>query len=363
MKFKKQIFLVAGIIVLGITLRLLVTTVGHNYDFDSYMIVLQIIKKSKSVYAETTRYNYGPIWFNIMWILYKLANLDRVLFRILLVLLLSVADICIFLILLKKYGIVIGCLFFLNPISILITGYHNQFDNLALLLVLCSVVIMGDNFAEPLNKRKFVGLILLGISLVTKHVFFMYPLWLAIKQKGFINKLWILLIPTALFLLSFIPYIDTGSAGIIQNVFLYRSYGNGVFYYFLLPLVIQLLITSEVFWVITLLYFAYYFRKVNGIESVLYYICVFVATAPAITNQYLVIPLPFIAVNINIFSVLYTLIGTIHLFIDIDGLNLLSGFENFGSFRHFFYLVLVLLLSATFTWVVLKNRQADQELI
>lgn len=358
---KKNFLFLSGIFLLGSSLRLIATLRGHNYDFDSYIIVLEIIKKGGNVYAETQRYNYGPLWFNIMWALYNIANKDHAIFRILLTLLLSLADAGIALILLKRYNYLAGILFFFNPISILITGYHNQFDNLALLLALFSAVLTGNNFTESINKRKFWGLVILGISLIVKHTFFIYPVWLALKQKGLANKLWTLLIPSALFLLSFIPYADAGSTGIINNVFLYRSYGNGIFYHFFIPFIIQILLTKEMFWIATLLFFGYYFRNVHNVESCLYYTCVLVATAPSIANQYLAIPIPFIAVHINIFSILYTLFGSIHLLVDIDGLHLFTLSKNSDFLRVFFYLILVSFLSLSFVSTLIKNNRTEEK--
>jgi len=44
---------------------------------------------------------------------------------------LSLVDLGIFFVLWKKFGRPAAALFFLNPISVIITGYQSQFDNLA----------------------------------------------------------------------------------------------------------------------------------------------------------------------------------------------------------------------------------------
>ncbi len=43
-----------------------VSSLGHTYDFDSYRLVANAITYGKNVYAWTPRYNYGPVWFNLL---------------------------------------------------------------------------------------------------------------------------------------------------------------------------------------------------------------------------------------------------------------------------------------------------------
>ena len=49
----------------GIMLRFIAMSLGHNYDFESYCVVGEIAGNFKNVYANTYRYNYGPIFFMI----------------------------------------------------------------------------------------------------------------------------------------------------------------------------------------------------------------------------------------------------------------------------------------------------------
>lgn len=58
---------------LGIMARFFVMQLGHNYDFESYMIVGDIVSKGGNVYAETYRYNYGFVFFFIQGLGYKLS--------------------------------------------------------------------------------------------------------------------------------------------------------------------------------------------------------------------------------------------------------------------------------------------------
>ncbi|MBQ6111682.1 MAG: hypothetical protein IJL01_04735, partial [Synergistaceae bacterium] len=58
----------------GITLRFVLMTLGHNFDFESYCIVGKLAAHGKNIYANTGRYNYGPVWFTLLGILWNIAS-------------------------------------------------------------------------------------------------------------------------------------------------------------------------------------------------------------------------------------------------------------------------------------------------
>lgn len=336
------------VVFVGLLLRLLVAFRGHNFDFDSFVIVVKNLDQGLNVYASTTRYNYGPVWFILLRFLYIIAGRDLMIFRFVLTTFLSLVDVSIFYVLLKRFGTRAACLFFLNPVSILITGYHSQFDNLAIFLGMLSVLLFGNHFEQPVRGKKFLALLVLGISLMTKHLLFVFPLWLAIKQKGFFQKLLVALIPVLIFLLSFIPFLREGADGILQNVFLYDSWNNEYFYRLFVPALVREWLTSTMIWLILLVSFAVFFRKRAGFEALLLYTCILVGTSPAITNQYLAIAIPYISVYPNPFFLLYTLIATWHLAVDFDGLQMALGQTHIS--KDVFYLSLIALLCLGFVW-------------
>jgi len=312
----------AAILVLGMAARFGIALLGHNYDFESYRVVADLLAQGKNVYASTTRYNYGPVWFNVIHLLDLLSARDPVIFRWLLVGLLSAVDVGIALILWRRFGKIAAALFLLNPVSIIISGYTNQFDNLAILIGLCAVVLIGDDFDRPIGRRKLLGLVLLGLSLMTKHLLFVFPFWLAVKQKGAVQKILMILVPALIFLAGFAPYWRDGEPGIIQNVFLYRSMYNHYLYSFLLPAFLQNCMSSQTFWFACLALFALVWRKSNGVESMIFYTAVLVAASPAITIQYLAIPLIFIATQLNCLTVIYTIMATVVLAVHPNSLRL-----------------------------------------
>jgi hypothetical protein len=251
-----------------------------------------------------------------------LAGHNPTVFRYLVAGFLSLGDVGIFFILWRRFGKAAGCWFFLNPISVIITGYQCNFDNLAVLLGLLAVLLMGDEFDRPVSRRKLLGLFVLGLSLVIKHVFFAFPFWLAVKQKGMLQKLVVILIPVFIFALSFVPYWHAGSQGIVQNVFRYRSFTTEFFYRMFVPMFVQFMFNSQTVWFFLLAIFAFIYRQKNTVEFLLLYTCVLVAASPANINEYLAIPGPFVATHLNPFTILYTAVGTLHLLADVNGLHL-----------------------------------------
>ena len=307
------------VVVLGLGARMGAASLGHNYDMESWYTVADITGHGGNVYTETTRYNYGPIWFFVLHVLDMLAGHRHEVLRWLIAVFLSLIDLGIFFVLCRQAGRIAGALFFLNPVSILITGFHCQFDNMAILLGLYSVLLFGDDFENPVNGRKFLGLLVLGFSLVTKHLLFVFPVWLAVKQKGLPQKIIILFVPTACFLLGFAPYWEEGREGIIHNVFGYSSMPANFFYNWFVPPCIQYFLSSRGIWLGMLILFAFICRKRNGFESLLIYSGALVAFSPATTNQYLVIPVPLMAVFPSVLFILYTVLSTLHICEDVQG--------------------------------------------
>jgi len=296
---------------------------GHNFDMDSWRLAANITAHHGNVYAETYRYNYGPVWFELLHVLDRIAQWlpnPYHAFRLMIVSVLTLADLGIWYLLKRRFGLVAGFLFFLNPISIIITGYHNQFDTLAILAALAAVVVYGEHDG-PLTRRTWWGLGLLGVSLTIKHLFFAFPLWLAVRQKGWRAKALVLVVPTGIFLLSFVPWLIGGEHGIAQNVFGYGSFNNAPFWYVLVPQAVQTIISFKLLFFGSLIIFAFIMRKRPVTEALLIYTLVLVVFSQAIANQYLAIVCAVIAVYPNVFFLLYAFFATLLLALSPAGLH------------------------------------------
>ena len=307
------------VLLVGLIARFGVSTYGSNYDLDSWKIAVNLAETGQNVWMGTFRYNYGPIWMYLLESLDILGGHNPAVFRLLLIACLSAVDAGIAWILWRHYGRLAATLFFLNPVSIMITGYHNQFDNIAILLGLGAVLMYGNDPAAPVGRRKLGALALLGLSLMTKHILFAFPLWLAVKQKGLLQKAVVILVPVAMFLLSFAPYWREGHTGIMAHVFQYKSYPNPYFYNVLMPTLVQSLVDAKTVWFLILIGFAFVCRKAAALDSLLLYSCVMLATTPATTNEYLAIPLIYASAVVNAFTLAYTIIATCQISAGGDG--------------------------------------------
>ena len=319
-------------IFLGVMLRFVLMSLGHNFDFDSYCIVGELASQGKNIYASTTRYNYSFIWFSVLGIFWKisLCFTDNIqVFRILIVSTLTISDFLIALIISRKAGNFWGIIFFLNPISLIITGYHNQFDNIAVLLgaygILCISLSMNDS---RITAQDIAGIILLSLSLITKHILWAFPLWILFNQKiSARKKILFAFVPPLIFLLSFAPYWHEGWHGIIRNVFLYRSFNNfplialPVLNYFGIHLPFQNQICLPLFGLL-MIGSAYIFRDKDIFDSFMLYTMALVSFSSAIANQYIAIPCMAAVIMMKRRSALYFIIGLIYLSCNINGLHI-----------------------------------------
>lgn len=113
-------------------------------------------------------------------------------------------DVGIALFLRKHLGRLPATLFFLSPISIIITGYHNQFDNLAILLMLCATDALERHDEK---KRDVLFILFFTLSLVMKHIFAFFIAWIVFsKSLSTRQKILYTVIPIGCFCLSFLLY-------------------------------------------------------------------------------------------------------------------------------------------------------------
>ena len=309
------------ILAVGIALRLVMPMRGSNYDMESYRIVADIVAKGGDVYAETNRYNYGPVWFHILHALDSLPwiagdRLTTLHWKV--ACFLTIVDIGICLTLFRSYGTTVAALFFLNPISIMITGYHSQFENFAILLGLLSVGLLDR---QKGNRWMWLGLVLLGLSLSIKHILFLFPLWLAIKQKYWSRKLLFAGLPYVIFLAGFVTYLPHDAHQILKNVFLYRSWNNAPLWSDFAPGFVHHVAGPFILFIGTMLFLGLVWRTKESIESLHLYLISLVTFSSALANQYLAICVPSIATQWNLAYGAYTFIGSAFLLVDHDGMH------------------------------------------
>lgn len=320
---------------LGVMLRFFVMAFGNNYDFDSYCIVGEISGNFRNVYAETFRYNYGPIFLCIQGLLYRISQLRPYcwvqLYRVLVVSVLTMADLGIAIYIAKKYSNVLAVLFFLNPISIIITGYHNQFDNIAVLFALISSQFFNED--KELNKKDIGFILFFSLSLITKHILFILPVFiLLMKRLSIKKKIVYAFVPPIFFLMSFVPFSLMNKEalyGIINNVFLYRSFNNAPLLIHMYKLINFPSSPRIIVYGIMMIVVAWIVRKDQFERVLLIYFVAMVSFSSAIANQYLAIPMVALCVlNVGVWDKVYMVMVGLYLFLEGAGLNQLSIIQD-----------------------------------
>ncbi len=317
----RTVLLLALALVVGVAARCLVATLGHNFDTISYTIVASIVDAGGNVYAQTSRYNYAPPWSFVVHQLAVWASGFRdpfAAFKWMLTLLLTLADVALAALLYQRAGPRAACLFFLNPISVIITGYHRQFDNIALLVGLLALGVIEGHRSR---WRPWIGGAVLALSLAIKHVLFALPVWLAAREEEWRSRLVVLLLPPALFVASFLPYWAHGRAGIVENVFLYRGYDNIPLLHALVPGPLRPLLPPTLLFLVVLVGAGVLLRRRPPFEGFLLYTLLLVTFAPSVTNQALAIVVPAIATFPSAIFAAFTAVATVHLLVHHEGLQ------------------------------------------
>lgn len=205
---------------LAVRLGLLLSFPG-NYDTESYDLVASIAARGGDPYAETTRYNYSPVWAHVLVGMRSLAAATGIRPMILVGLLLLAGDIATAVLIYRMARARKGRLapalaalaFFFNPVSILISSYHLQFDSLAILLLLASIALFE-------RAKELPAAMALSASLLVKQVTALHPL-LFRRRPGWRGLLPVAL-PYAAFVASFLPYAASSNR-ILEQVVMYRG--------------------------------------------------------------------------------------------------------------------------------------------
>jgi hypothetical protein len=312
-------WLVGGAMVFSIVAKIALASLGHNYDVHAYRIVSNIMNRGGSVYAETDVYNYAPVWACVvsgfghlaptggeevfqrgvlaarggehfhMWISAFLATID---------VLIGLAIAC-------SYSWIGALVFLLSPIGLLVSGFHAQFDNVAVLMGLLAWLQIRSGRPKPLALAG--SSLCLGISLMVKHILFLFPIWLVFSKP--LGKLRYRILYAAvaygLFAGSFLPWMgDPASrAGILANVFRYKSfYGNSLLGYiigFFLPISsldwylrwIPMVSGLQALWMALMLAAGVFLARMGRRELYLFYLLLVFASSPALAIQYSAIPM------------------------------------------------------------------------
>lgn len=192
-----------------------------NYDTESYAIVADVVTRGGDPYRETTRYNYSPLWAFVIAGAGGVAAAAGVSTATVLGLLLLLGDAATAALVYRlarrrrsgAAAALSSVLFFANPVSILISSYHLQFDGLAILCLLAAVY--GSD-----RGRDLPAAAALSLSLLLKHVAALHPP--LFRRRPGVAGLAPVVVPYLVFAASFLPYLASWRE-ILGNVLLYRG--------------------------------------------------------------------------------------------------------------------------------------------
>lgn len=200
-----------------------------GYDTESYEIVAGIEARHGNVYAETRRYNYSPLWARLLAVFDVLGRVSRLGLLRTVGLFLFAADAATAWLVARLAARVgparvgaassglAGLLFFANPVSVLVSSRHLQFDGLSIFFLLLAILAFRSAGG---GRSAFASAAWLSASLLVKHVTWFHPLLFA-RRDGLRRAAWYA-IPYAVFAASFLPYAASWPE-IRDHVFRYRS--------------------------------------------------------------------------------------------------------------------------------------------
>ena len=342
---KKYLWLAA--VFVGALARIVIARLGHNEDFYNWTWNATLLRDGGNVYSGDVPYGYGPFWMFVLRFADLIQNLfpdNRKVFRLVIILILTLTDLLIAAIIAHKFSHYAALLFFLNPVSIIITGYHNQFDNIAILIALVAVMYFDSEPSESKSRNLYLGLALIGLSLAVKQILLFFPVWLFFRNGTFKQRITRGAVPYVVYIACFIPWASSiarieiifeevflqrrGRPGVIRNLggatyvepTFDLNYGRMGFY------------LSYLIWVIGIFAFGWIMRNRSLIHSLIVYLLLMVGLAPAYSQQQLILPLIALFVYATIELKVFYLLTFLFMIQNSDEL----GYEFL--FPHFFRL-------------------------
>jgi len=194
-----------------------------NFDVAAFENTVAILRRGGDPYAGASRYNYSPLWAEVLVAVDAAARRLGMTFGAALGAWLLAVDAATALLLRRlagggRRGAAAALLFFANPVSVFVSSFHLQFDNVAILFLLAALACGVRTRASRAGTA-----IALGASLVVKHVTIFFPPLFVRGRRGRPGlSLLAGAVPYFLFAAAFVPYARS-SEGIRRNVLGYRS--------------------------------------------------------------------------------------------------------------------------------------------
>jgi len=314
------------IILLALFLRVITIIFSHNiinYDLISYLKVGELISKKINIYPEVAKnhYPYFPLYLYLQMIPFIIKKfivfIDPILFFKIVNIFFDLLNLYLVYLISNK-NVNNALIYGLNPITILISCFHGQFDVIVIFFLLLSLYLFIKKNDEILALLSF------SLAITLKHwpIIFIFPVIKKIKNKKYLSLIPILPIMfTIIYLLIFKSKIFDILYPIISYRSLFSGWGFGKLIYLLFysrfdqpPIYLQKIFL--IFFSCFLLLYSWFLREKNLIMYFLKILVFFYCFTFGFSIQYLSWFVPFLIILKPKFFKIIIANTTIYLFIN-----------------------------------------------
>lgn len=284
-----QIFLLGLFIRLGI---LYIFKNTSNYDIESYKFVGESILKKINIYPQIAQlhYPYLPLYLYIEAGAMYLTKfgLDSIVFLKIVNIIFDMGTLLLIYEISRK-SIKKTLLYALNPVTILVSSLHGQFDTIPIMLILLSFYLLD-------KKKEFLSILVYSTAVLIKTwpIILIFHILAKLHNKRLISLLF--LMPTiSIVLYSFLFKINP--IEILKTNFQYHGLFGiwGVTYFlsfFKLSFLMQKVISFLL--LITIALYGYFYTEKNIIKGAFVFLLFFFSFTPGFSIQYLSWIIPFL---------------------------------------------------------------------
>lgn len=300
----------------AVVARLWAQTLPGNYDFHLWDLSSTAVLDGRDPYA-LYGYNYPPMWLAVIAGV-KAVTSDQAQFRLGVSLILCAVDIAISLLLVKRGYLLPACIFLLSPITIAISGQHQQIDAMAIALAFTALFLAGRQPTDRIRPADLAAMALLGLSLSVKEVFLILPIWIAMRSGSWQRRVLYLVVPYVIVAACLATAMLRYSTHEVVHYVLFHSGANNS------PLVWTFVPSQfapwflshsggKVVFLVLLVAAGWYFRRLPLFETGLVYTVTAVLLSWAVVNQYLAIPMAGVAVYLNAGLLMWLVLASVYL--------------------------------------------------
>lgn len=356
-KQQSNFFAYLVVILSGLFVRLFFAyhTTG-NQDIAISILNRDLLRLGKDIYSSHWSFTYSPFWLLCMNILDRVNGFaPQFSFMFVIRSFTSLVDLATLLVLgqiaiqLNQSPLKTVTLFFLNPIPMIISGYHGQIDGIPILMLLIAIYL----FLRFGQKSCYWGWLSITLGMVAKHEIPQQCLiFLTHTVRSRIKILLLFSLTIFAFLFSFLPYWENSLNGIVKGVFGYggvsRPYG-----FMMLDTNLALAAIHKYSFIFLLLCWPFYFRTNDLVKSCRIGMLLFLVFTSGISAQQFVLPIALAALQPSFGFFLFTGVTSLFLLGNVDELKVVRW-----SYVNWNYV-----WGAALIWFVLEVKKVKSTLL